>query len=87
MSMRTTISIDPEILEELVKATGAPSRSAALNRAAEEFVRRKKLTQLKDAWLGLETADVRPAAVDADRRRDRFLEGLTARGKSPAAFE
>lgn len=75
--MRTTISIESEMLEELVKATGARSRSAAINRAAEEYVRRKKLTELKDAWLGLETVDVRRDAVDADRRRDQFLEGLS----------
>ena len=75
--MRTTISIESEMLEELVKATGARSRSAAINRAAEDYVRRKKLTELKDAWLGLETVDVRRDAVDADRRRDQFLEGLS----------
>ena len=75
--MRTTISIESEMLEELIKATGARSRSAAINRAAEDYVRRKKLTELKDAWLGLETVDVRRDAVDADRRRDRFLEGLS----------
>ena len=75
--MRTTISIESEMLEELIKATGARSRSAAINRAAEDYVRRKKLTELKDAWLGLETVDVRRDAVDADRRRDQFLEGLS----------
>ena len=75
--MRTTISIDPGMLAELVKVTGARSRSAALNRAAEEYVRRKKLTQLKDAWLGMETSDVRREAADADQRRERFLEGLS----------
>ena len=75
--MRTTISIDPGMLAELVKATGARSRSAALNRAAEDYVRRKKLTQLKDAWLGMETVDVRQEAADADQRRERVLDGLS----------
>ena len=75
--MRTTISIDSGMLAELVEATGARSRSAALNRAAEEYVRRKKLTQLKDAWLGMEIADVRQAAADADRRRERVLDSLS----------
>ena len=72
--MRTTVSIDPRMLQELVKATGARSRSAALNKAAEEYVRRRKLDELKDAWLTMETADVRPEARDADLRRERFLE-------------
>ena len=54
--MRTTVNIDPRMLQELVKATGARSRSAALNKAAEEYVRRRKLDELKDAWLTMETA-------------------------------
>lgn len=75
--MRTTISIDPRTLDDLVEATGARSRSAAINRAAEEFVRRRKLAQLKQTWLGLETADVRRDALEADWRRDQFLEELS----------
>ena len=75
--MRTTISIDPDLLEELAKATGARSRSAALNMAAGEYVRSKKLVQLKNAWLRMETADVRRAAADADERRERLLEDLS----------
>ena len=75
--MRTTISIDPGMLNDLVKATGARSRSAALNMAAEEYVRREKLAQLKEAWLGMETADVRCAAADADKRRERLLADLS----------
>jgi predicted CopG family antitoxin len=75
--MRTTISIDSRVLEELVQATGARSRSAALNQAAEEYLRRKKLDALKAAWSGMRTEDVRREAREADRRRERFLESLT----------
>ncbi len=75
--MRTTISIDSRVLEALVQATGARSRSAALNRAAEEYLRRKKLDALKAAWPGMGTVDVRREAREADRRRERFLESLT----------
>ena len=75
--MRTTITIDPQMLDDLVQATGARSRSAALNEAAAEYLRRKKLNEFKAAWSGMRTADVRPEARDADRRRERFLESLT----------
>ena len=75
--MRTTISIDPLVLEALVEATGARSRSAALNAAAEEYLRRRKLDALKAAWSGMRTADVRREAGEADRRRERFLDKLT----------
>ena len=77
--MRTTVNIDPRMLQELVKATGARSRSAALNKAAEEYVRRRKLDELKHSWLTMETADVRPEARDADLRREQFLERLGER--------
>ena len=75
--MRTTISIDARMLEELVEATGARSGSAALNEAAAEYLRRKKLQALKAAWLDMRTADVRSEAAVADRRRERFLDGLS----------
>ena len=75
--MRTTISIDAQVLNDLVEATGARSRSAALNEAAAEYLRRKKLNELKAAWLSMRTADVRREAGDADRRREQFLDSLT----------
>lgn len=74
--MRTTISIDAQVLKDLVEATGARSGSAALNEAAAEYLRRQKLHKLKTAWLGMRTADVRREAGDADRRRERFLDSL-----------
>ena len=74
--MRTTISIDAGVLRELVEATGARSGSAALNEAAAEYLRRKKLKAFKAAWLDMRTADVRSEAAVADRRRERFLDSL-----------
>ena len=78
--MRTTVTIDPKTLEELVEATGMRSRSAALNEAAKEYLRRKKLNDLKAAWRVMRTEDVRTDARDADRRRERFLETLREHG-------
>ena len=74
--MRTTITIDRELLDELVETTGEKSKSAALNKAAKDYVRREKLRDLKDFWLGIRVEDVRDEAREADRRRERFLDSL-----------
>ena len=75
--MRTTISIDARMLRELVEATGARSGSAALNEAAAEYLRQRKLQALKTAWQSMRIADVKREAAAADRRRERFLDGLS----------
>ena len=77
--MRTTITIDQTLLDELVETTGEKSQSAALNKAAEEYVRRQKLRDLKDYWLGIQVEDGRDEAKEADRRRERFLDSLRER--------
>ena len=74
--MRTTITIDRELLDELVETTGEKSKSAALNKAAEDYVRREKLRDLKDFWLEIRVEDVRDEAREADRQRERFLDSL-----------
>ena len=77
--MRTTITIDRGTLEELVDVTREKSKSAALNKAVEEYLRREKLRGLKDFWLGAKTDDVRQEAREADLRRERFLDTLRER--------
>ena len=77
--MRTTITIDRGMLEELLEATGEKSKSAALNKAAEEYLRREKLQNLKDTWLGMRIEDVRHEAKEPDLRRERFLDTLRER--------
>jgi Arc/MetJ family transcription regulator len=77
--MRTTITIDRSLLEELQQATGEKSKSAALNKAAEEYLRREKLRDLKDFWLGIRIEDVRNEAREADLQRERFLDTLRSR--------
>ena len=74
--MRTTITIDHALLQELVETTGEKSKSAALNRAAEEYVRREKLRDLKDFWLGIRVEDVLHEAKSADQQRERYLDSL-----------
>ncbi len=77
--MRTTITIDRKLLEELQETTGEKSKSAALNKAAEEYLRREKLRELKDFWLGIRIEDVQDETREADLRRERFLDTLRER--------
>lgn len=49
--MRTTLDIDEGLLEELVKLTGEKSKSKALNKALEEYIRRRRIEELR-AMLG-----------------------------------
>lgn len=46
--MRTTLDIDEELLDEVLKATGERSKGKALNKAMEEYLRRYSLKKLLD---------------------------------------
>ena len=45
--MRTTLALDKKLLEEAMKCSGEKTKTAAVNLALEDFVRRKKLAGLK----------------------------------------
>ncbi len=45
--MRTTVDIEEKFLEEVAKLTGEKSRSKAVNKALEEYIRLKKLEELR----------------------------------------
>ncbi|MSQ13480.1 MAG: DUF2191 domain-containing protein [Dehalococcoidia bacterium] len=44
--MRTTLDLDPKLLDDLVKVTGEKSKSKAVHKALEEYVRRKRTAEL-----------------------------------------
>ena len=67
--MRTTITINSTLLDELVEMTGEKSKSAALSTAAVEYVRSRKLKDLKDFWLGIRVDNVRHENKEVDLRR------------------
>jgi hypothetical protein len=56
--MRTTLNIDPQLVDELVAATGEKDRGKAVNRAIREFIRRQKLDQLIALAGNIEMDDV-----------------------------
>lgn len=44
--MRTTINVDDSIIEDLMKYSGAKSKTGAVNEAIVEYVRSKKIETL-----------------------------------------
>ena len=46
--MRTTLDVDPDLLDAVVETTGERSKSKAVNRALEEYVRRKRVAELRE---------------------------------------
>ncbi len=65
--MRTTLDIDPKLLEDLVEVTGEKSKTKAVNRALEDYVRGKKIDELRamagkvdilDNWRELEELEL-----------------------------
>ena len=46
--MRTTLDIDPKLLEDVVAATGERSKGKAVSKALEEYLRRRLLHKLLD---------------------------------------
>jgi Arc/MetJ family transcription regulator len=49
--MRTTLTIDPKLLEEVVALTGERSKSKAVSKALAEYIRGKRIEELR-AMLG-----------------------------------
>ncbi|MBI4216079.1 MAG: type II toxin-antitoxin system VapB family antitoxin [Chloroflexi bacterium] len=45
--MRTTLDIDPKLLAEVAKLTGEKSKSKALNKALEDYIRHKRIEELR----------------------------------------
>jgi Arc/MetJ family transcription regulator len=46
--MRTTLDIDAELIEKVVKTTGAGSKKKAIEIAMKEFLRTKRRKELSD---------------------------------------
>ena len=74
--MRTTLSLDDGLIKELMKVTGARTKTAAIHLAISEFLRRKKLegllalegkVRLDLDWRELEELELK-AQADRERR-------------------
>jgi Arc/MetJ family transcription regulator len=75
--MRTTLNLDDGLVQELMKATQAKTKTDAIHQAAAELIRRKKLERLKSLsgkirldldWKKLERVELRHQAALKRRR-------------------
>jgi Arc/MetJ family transcription regulator len=66
--MATNLSIDPELIEQALKVSGARTKKAAVTKALQEFIARRQRKGLIDLMGRLEW----DASFDhkAERRRD-----------------
>jgi len=55
--MRTTINIDANLVSELVRVTGEKDRGKAVNTALAEFLRRRRLEELRSLRGNIEIED------------------------------
>ena len=65
--MRTTVTIEHDILEELLKQTKAKSKAAAVKEAVRDYLRREKLKKIKSLKGKLEF----DSTADEIRHRER----------------
>ena len=77
--MRTTLDLDPKLLEEVVKATGQRSKTKAVSKALEQYIRRTKINELRAMAGKIHLDDTREEQREADRRRQTFLDELRSK--------
>ena len=58
--MRTTLDIEKSLVDEVVRTTGEKSRSKAVNRALEIFVKARKIQELREMAGTIEIVDNLP---------------------------
>ncbi len=59
--MKMTMHIDEEVLERVMKITGAKTKTAAVEIALTEMARRHKMKELFSAGLGLSAEELKSA--------------------------
>ena len=52
--MATNLSIDPELLERALEVSGERTKKAAVTKALEEFIARRRQTRLRESMGKLE---------------------------------
>jgi Arc/MetJ family transcription regulator len=71
--MRTTIDIDEELMKKVVKDTGEKSKSRAVNKVLEEYMRRRAIEDIRAMVGKIQIDDLREEQRAADRKRYEFL--------------
>jgi len=66
--MRTTLDIDEDLLKNVIRATGAPSKKRAIETALREFLRAKRLRELSELIDNYEDFDMTLEELEGMRR-------------------
>jgi Arc/MetJ family transcription regulator len=66
--MATNLSLDPELIEQAVKVGGERTKKAAVTRALEEYIARRKQKHLLELMGKLEWDDSFDYKVERSRR-------------------
>ncbi len=74
--MRTTLDIDERLLSAVVKATGQKSRSKAVQKVLEDYLRHRAIDELRDGAGRIALDDMQDEQRAADRQRHGLLEDL-----------
>ena len=74
--MRTTLDIDEHLLAAVVKATGEKSRSKAVQKVLEDFLRHRAIDELRGSTGSVALDDMQDEQRAADRQRHGLLEDL-----------
>lgn len=74
--MRTTLKIDDRTMKYVLEITGEKTKTAAVNAALKEFVRRQHVQELIDSFGKIIVDDYSEEMDRADRRRREFLDSL-----------
>ena len=59
--MKMTMHIEEDVLERVMKITGAPTKTAAVKIALHEMARRHRMKELFSAGLGMNAEELRHA--------------------------
>ena len=77
--MRTTFDVDPDLIDAVVETTGERSKTKAVSKALEEYVRRTKIAELRAMAGRIHLDDTRQEQREVDQRRQSFLDELRSR--------
>ena len=77
--MRTTLNIDPDLLDDVVEITGEPSKTKAVSKALDAYVRRARINELRAMAGKFVLRDTREEQRVAERRKHAFLDSLRGR--------
>ena len=74
--MRTTLDVDEKLMETMLKMTGEKSKSKAVNKAMEDFIRRKSIDDLRAMAGKILIDDLQQEQKAADELCQELLDKL-----------